>query len=777
MELDIQIFGKRQRIQISQNSLVKDVINKIIREQKLMEQNQQLALFLNGKELQKELKILQQGNVSGGKLELKQIQQPQQQLLGIKLVYNNEIKIVYVQNDYLVQVLYVEAESQFYLQKDQFRLMLNEQDLNEQILIKNYSIDASSQVLVKKLNQLNKPELMIELRISYQKETKIISINIYCQVFELEQQIKKSFNITQDICIFSDKIVLQQDQKLIDITFNNNKSLLVLQKEVYQGSLKYVEIFLEYKGVKYPFEVSDDTLIQEIIILFENQQKETGIGLKFNSNILPLNQSISTLNIQQNSTLIVFKNQIERQKNNVLKINLRIAEDIQKIEVDPDTLIEELICQIENNNQIQKIELVLENGTILHRDQTFKYYNLQNEVQIQVRIYQHQQYQVNNQQIQFDIEFQGKRSQYKIPIQTQIYHLENCFKNQLKIQNQIYFIFQGKKLNSNRTLHEEGIKDGSQLICEILYDKKIIPTQPQENPGQRNATIKVLDNQVKNQNNKKFFVQYKDQVYEFFGVENILVSQFIQSIKNQFKISHDINLFTKQGIQLQSQNYLYQYNLQDKEILFIQSTCTYPLKLTIKYQDRSKIIDVNDDTLGRDLNMNIKQLFQIKHDIDLIVNRDKLNPHFSLKQQNLKNNMCLEVQEKKIQIKDISQQQSYPQKEAQQQYIQQQNHQMQQQPQVQQQFQHKLIKICEVQNNQPNQINKKEHYIIILQYKQNQQQIELDKDVKINEIADYIKNVFEINHKIKLTCQGKILQDHQTLEEIGIDDNNVIIVE
>ncbi|CAD8089360.1 unnamed protein product [Paramecium primaurelia] len=775
MNLRIEIFGSKPQIfQVNKSSSVSEVIDIIIQKNKLKELNQQLSLYLNGIELNKETRIQNYVKFVNDTLQLKKNEQVRQ-LQGIKLVYNNEIKIAYVYLDDSNYVLYDQAEKQFSLSKDSFKLICKDQILEKLAQLKQNQIDANSTIVVKMLNQLNQPKQMINLKLKYQQQEKILAIDIYSKIFELEEKVKSLFKINQEICILNDKKILLQDQKLIDVDFNQNFTLTILLKELYSNSLSYVKIFIEYNGQKFEMSVATNTLISEIIDLLQIQNNLTNIDLMMDSHMLPQNQTITQLNVKENSIL----NVVTKQNNTILVLNLKIGFKLEKIEVDQETIIQELIQQIESNFQLQNIQLTLQNGQQLQNNQSLKQQNIQSGTQLIIQRFYPNQNKLSTQNDLINIQVSLQPSQqiisYQISYNSLIQDLQKTISNNLNCQNKIQLVYQNRILNQQSTFAQEGIPNGCQLQCNILIDKI-------------DDKIKIIDEPIISDSFIQVLIIFQNQQIEKMLRGNTLVDTLINSLKSQLSLNQDIQLMS-QGKILNPKQTLKENEIKQKSQIIVELVI---LQLCIVYKGQMENLEVSLDTSGEELKFQIKKSYEIENDFDIIINGVKMDTKLQLKDLKLQNKQCLEIQEKQIKITEQTnltnqqlQQQGYQQgiqnnqinQQIQSKQYQQSQQQQQQQQQQNQQGKSKAIKIKEITDIKLNKNNEKEQPNIKLISNNWNQTIQFQWETKIKEIIEYIKNQKQIKDQIKLTFNNNTLKPDKTLEEIGVKDQDTIYVE
>ncbi|CAD8191207.1 unnamed protein product [Paramecium octaurelia] len=806
MNLKIEVLGSKvQFVQLDQNLLVSDAIDALIQKLKLKEQNQQLGLYVNGIELKKNERLIQKFLFSNDIVQLKKIEQIKQ-LQGIKLRFTNEIRIAYVYQDDLINVLYDQAEKQFSLSKDSFKLTYNDQILQKMNPTKQYQIDATSTVEVKTQNQCFQQKQMIELILQYEKECKNLQFDLYGKIFELEEKAKALFQIKQDICILNDKQILLPDKLLFEVDINKNRCLLIFLKDSYQKNLSFVDIDLEYNEQSFTLSVSTDTLISELIDLLKSQHNLTDIDIMKDQKVLPKDLTINQLNIQKMSRLKVVHKQ-----NNTLKLEIKIENNIEKMEVDNETEIEELISQIQSNFQLKNIELKLSNGQkLVHKKYTLKQYNIQNGTQLLVEFPQLQQirqsngadynqqirqsngadYNYNNNTIKVFVLYQQQKYQFQFQNNQLIEDLENKMKEELNCSKQIQLLYQNIILPQKKSFLQAGITDGCVLQCNFPKIK-IIEQGKAENP-----LLRVI-------------IKYESQEREQMLQRNTLLEAVIQSIKQEFSISQEIYLITKER-NLDSQKSLEENDIKDNTEIFVKIAI---LKITIIINgQKMQTLEVTYDTQGEDLQQQIKYYYKIEDDFDLVINEInekkgiKINPKQSLKDQGIKNGQTVEVQIKKGQGKQFQEQKNNSIQQNQQfqqqsqskvdhkiqsnQYTDQQN-QQNQQPQQNQKFPKSKILVNNIEDmrsedkkgeNINNNSNFKQKQVNIKFQTNNLKKsfelnIELSYETTISEIIEYIINNYQINDKIKLSFKGRILEQNQNLANIQIKDNETIYVE
>ncbi|CAK92114.1 unnamed protein product (macronuclear) [Paramecium tetraurelia] len=780
MNLKIEVLGsKAQFVQLDSNLLVEEAIDAIIKKLKLKEQNQQLGLYINGIELKRNTRVIQKNMFANDILQLRKVEQVKQ-VQGIKLRFNNQTKIAYVYLDDLNIVLYDQVEKQFSLSKDSFNLTFNDQILKKQIPLKLNQIDATSIVEVKTYNQFLQSKQMIELKLKYQMECKNFSFDLYGKVFQLEESAKALFQIKQDICIQYDKQILLPDQSLVEVDINKNNCLLILPKDSYQQSLSYVNIEIEYNGQLFPLQVSTDTLINELINLLKNQLDLTNIDIMKGYQVLPIDQTISQLYIKENSRLNVIPKQ-----NNTLKLEIQIRNNIEKMEVENETVIQELIEQIESNFQLQNIELKLSNGQkLLLKNQTLKQYNIQNGTLLLVESTQQQQirqsngndFYNNNNTIKVSVLYQQQRFEYQFLNNQLIQDLEKKMREKLNCPNKIQLVDQNKVLNLQNTFLQEGITSGCVLQCNILIDK-----------------IRIIEQPIMQKLFLKLIILFQNQQKEQMLDENTQLQAVIQSIKQQFSIDYEIYLKTKDR-NLDSSKTLKENQIKDNTQIFVQKAI---FKLTIIFKGEMQTLEATYDTLGEELQQQIKNQYQIVDDFDLLINGKKINPKQYLKDQGVKNQQILDVQIKKGQGIKILEQKNLdnPKNQQMQQQSQSQTDQKFQKVQYQQSQDGKINKtnsqdkpkisskiiVREIVDMDQNSNFKSEQVFIKLKsnnLKESFEQIiEMQYETTISEIREYLIGNYQINNEIKLIFKGKELENNQNLANIQIKDHETIFVE
>ncbi|CAD8123634.1 unnamed protein product [Paramecium sonneborni] len=571
----------------------------------------------------------------------------------------------------LSNVLVYQLEQQFISElklEREVKLFYNNQMLNSNETLQKFQIVQGSKLIAKFIDSKpiyeQKQGKPLQLIIQYQGETFDFSAQEDTSTQQLIESVAKKIKINTSFILQTESgIKLKLNQTLGQQGIITRSVLFLIKNEEKNG--KQIKILIDYRGQKFPLDIDNTKLVQEVITYSQqNLQIQGQIQLKLEGNqILNSNDTLANQNVQKGNVLMVeiipqalqntIINQNQQSPSSIgnqkkIIIILDIDGERRQFQCFPDSLVSDLLIELQRVYQIQqKFNLSLEGLQILQPNLTISAQNVKKGSLLYLIPSQNQ---INPNQNQVNpIQNQINQNQNQInPNQNQvnpIYNQINQNQNQINpnqhqvnsIQNQIYQ--NQNQINPN----QNQVNPIQNQINPIQI--QAIPTQIQINPTQNQEN---LPNQGKN---IKIKFSFNNKIESINVQDDFTVKEFIDhlqctyEIQEQFQLSLEGNKILDEKLTLAEQKVQNGNNLI---AVFKEKPQQSNFILILKHQNFALQIEANPDSFGSQLfqiiQQELKQKFNIQQPFQIFVEgKVPLDFQKSLRAQNFQKGTSLQI--------------------------------------------------------------------------------------------------------------------------------------
>ncbi|CAK68142.1 unnamed protein product (macronuclear) [Paramecium tetraurelia] len=617
--ISLEYLGQKTPIEVALDTYIQELIDTV----KQLHQIKENVVFTLNQQILPNNQTLGQLNILKGTTLTAEVQQQQQSIQLIIYHSNSQPLPVEVDQDTKVSELAIELQGYYQISQILFTLE-NRQVLDQLLTFREQNILTGTKLYIQQIydtpTQIPSGMQEIVLIILFESQTINITIPNNSLVKELEDMLKKNWNLNYEINLFHNDKMLNSNETFLKQQIVKGSKLVVKQA---LAQKKQIQLSLVYESLNpLQVEVEDDTSIKEFEDLIIEQYKlEKGLIISYKEQILDSTKTLLDYQIKDNSVLNF------KQKANQVNLVIQAFHQTVDFNFSKETKISNMIEDIRRRfNSVDQLMIQKENGEILNPDFTIKQYGLfdtQTLIVIPKQNKQPEQVMPIGRKINVIVDYNGKKIQVEVSDNTVVSQFIEQIRPNLQLQGEVQLNLEGQQvLNPFETLVNQKVQKGSRLIVNQMKQ------------GSSPINIRSLF----------LTIDYKGNRTTLEVTDDTLVSELIFTMKGNLQIKEDCNLCFENKKVLQPNSSIKDQNVDNNLVLYLipivdnaqkQPSQQSPqllqqeIFLNFYYQNQTTDLKIDPNILVKQLiegiqsNLNLQEKFQLSLDGKNILNEEQ----------------------------------------------------------------------------------------------------------------------------------------------------------